>query len=60
MDFKTEAIADYVFTDASKLAAAMDQPYDFEALKTFRDKYIEVEPGHCTEQLADFIQSQIR
>ena len=60
MDFTREAIADYVFTDAEALAAAMDKTYDMEALKAFRDKYIEVEPGHCTEQQADFIQSQIR
>jgi CDP-ribitol ribitolphosphotransferase len=60
MDFSKEAIADYVFTDAKELAAAMDKPYDFDALKAFKDKYIEVEPGRCTEQLADFIQSQIR
>ena len=60
MKFGEEAIADYVFRDAGELAAAMEKPYDMEALKAFRDKYIEVEPGHCTEQLADFIQSQIR
>ena len=60
MDFSTEAISDYVFTDAAELAAAMEKPYDLEALKAFRNKYIEVEPGHCTEQFADFIQAQIR
>ena len=60
MDFAEEAIADYVFKDAAELAEALDKPYDIEALRAFRAKYIEVDTDNCTGQLADFIESQIR
>lgn len=57
MDFDSEAIGKYVFRDAAELAKSMAEPYDMEALRTFRDKYIEVNTENCTGQLADFIQS---
>ena len=65
MDFAPEAIAKYVYKDAAELAASMDRelaqdaedPYDLEALRTFRDKYIDVDKKNCTGQLADFIES---
>lgn len=55
MDFSKEAIAPYVFTDPAKLAAALDQPYDIEALLSFRNKYIDISTDNCTSQLADII-----
>lgn len=39
----------------TELAAMMVGEYDSEALKRFRDKYIEVPVDHCAERLADFI-----
>ena len=57
MDFDSEAIGKYVFRDAAELAKSMAEPYDMEALRSFRDKYIEVNTENCTGQLADFIQS---
>ena len=57
MDFDAEAIGKYVFRDAESLAKALGEPYDMEALRAFRDKYIEVDTENCTGQLADFIQS---
>ena len=65
MDFDAEAIGRYVYKDAAQLAAAMDReladdatdPYDMEALRAFRDKYIDVDTENCTGQLADFIES---
>lgn len=68
MDFASEAIGKYVFKDAAELAAAMDrqlaedsdEPYDMEALRAFRRKYIDVDTDNCTGQLADFIESLIR
>lgn len=60
IDLRSEAIGKYVFTDAAELAAALDsETYDIEALRTFRDKYIDVERENCTGQLADFIESQL-
>lgn len=57
MDFDAEAIGKYVYRDADELAAALSKPYDMEALRSFRDKYIEVDTDNCTGQLADFIES---
>ncbi len=55
MDFSAEPIGKYAFKDASDLAKALDDTYDFEALKDFENKYIEVD-GECTKALADFIE----
>ena len=57
MDFEKESIRDYVFTDAEKLADALEKPYDIDALRRFRDKYIDIDTENCTGQLADFIES---
>ena len=65
MDFDEEAIGKYVFRDAGSLAEAMNrqlaadsaEPYDMNALRAFRNKYIEVDTENCTGQLADFIES---
>ena len=80
IDFKSEPIAPYVFTDAGKLAEAVaaaadgkstaDGGYDMEALRAFRDRYIDIPTGpeankaagkaggdYCTAALADFIES---
>jgi CDP-ribitol ribitolphosphotransferase len=55
MDFSEESIAPYVFRDPAELAAALDRPYDMEALRSFRDKYIDIDTDNCTSQLADMI-----
>jgi len=35
---------------------AKGEPYDLDALRAFRDKYIDVDRENCTGQLADFIE----
>ena len=59
MDFSSEPIAPYVFTDPAKLAAALEQSYDKEALRAFRDRYIDIDTENCTAALADFIERLI-
>lgn len=81
IDFDSEPIAPYVFKDAKALARAVDAAcegdgqgkpgsasysgYDYEALRAFRDRYIDIDTGsdgyenHCTAALADFIESII-
>lgn len=61
-DFEAEPIAPYVFRDAASLAKAVDVcadegSYDFEALRAFRDRYIDIPTDNCTAALADFIIS---
>ena len=46
--------------DAGELAEMMNKPYDYAALKEFRDKYISVETKNCTHKLGDFIYGLTR
>ena len=60
IDFDSEPISPYVFRDASKLAkaidAAADGDYDVDALRAFRDRYIDIDTGNCTAALAEYIE----
>ena len=60
IDFYSEPISPYVFRDAGKLAnaiaSAADGDYDMEALRAFRDRYIDIDTGNCTAALADYIE----
>ena len=57
VDFDSEPIAPYVFRDAAALAEALGKDYDMDALRTFRDRYIDIDTDNCTARLADFIES---
>jgi CDP-ribitol ribitolphosphotransferase len=59
VNFDEEAIGKYAFRDAAELAKQLEEPYDMEALRAFRKKYIEVDTENCTGQLADFIEGLI-
>ena len=56
VDFSDEPIAPYVFSDAKALAEAMDEGYDLDALRAFRDRYIDIGTDNCTAALAGFIE----
>ena len=56
IDFAAEPVAPYVFGDAKALAAAMDEEYDMDALRAFRDRYIDTDTDNCTAALADLIE----
>lgn len=64
VDFDSEPIAPYIFRDAEALAAEIGKAdYDMNALRAFRDRYIDIDTGdgttenYCTAALADFILS---
>ncbi len=58
VDFSSEPIAPYVFSDAKEMAKAIDAgDYDLGALREFRDRYIDIDTNNCTAALADFIES---
>lgn len=59
VDFTKEPIGKYAFGSAEDLAASLEQPYDFEALSAFRNRYIDIDTDNCTSALADFIESLI-
>lgn len=58
IDFAGEPIAPYVFRDADLLAETISRDdYDLDALRAFRDRYIDINTDNCTAALADFIES---
>ncbi len=64
IDFESEPIAPYVFRDAKSLAESIDrecganaEAYDLDALRAFRDRYIDISTDNCTADLAEFILS---
>lgn len=60
IDFDSEPIAPVVFRTAGELASAMEEPYDLDALRRFRDRYIDIAADSCTARLADFIENLLR
>lgn len=60
MDFAEEPISGYVFKDARDLAGELEKPYDYDALRKFRERYIDVDTDNCTGQIADFIEDLIK
>jgi CDP-ribitol ribitolphosphotransferase len=57
IDFDSEPIAPYVFRDAKALAESIGKGYDPDALRAFRDRYIDINTDNCTADLAEFILS---
>lgn len=53
--YEEEAIGKYQFRDAGALVQAMEEPYDFAALHTFRQKFVDVDTEDCAGQMARFI-----
>jgi CDP-ribitol ribitolphosphotransferase len=59
VEYSREAVAPYQFRKASGLARALDEPYDFERLRAFSKKYIDIELGDTAGTMADFILERI-
>ena len=61
IDPEGEAISEFAAKKARKLKTMLSQieTYDIGALKEFRDKYIEIEPGKCREDMLKFIEGII-
>ena len=43
----------------NELLEKLEEKYDYAALKDFKDRYIEVEPGICTKKFVDFLMNLI-
>ena len=57
-DLRNEAIAPYVFSDGETITAAIDpESYDYNLLRTFRDRMISCPDTGNTERLAEFASS---
>ena len=54
-DFDNEPIGKYKANNASELVNLINQEYDYEVLKKFKEKYISVDTENCTKQIVEFI-----
>lgn len=60
IDLKREAIGSYVCDDEEILFAKLEEPYDREAVRQFKEKYFEISLENCTQELCHFIIGLIR
>ena len=59
-DFEKEPIGKYNAQTVDKLLDLINQDYDYNILKEFKEKYISVDTNNCTKQLVDFIVRLIK
>jgi len=52
LDFSQEEIGKYMAKTPEELIKLIEEPYDFNRLETFKNKYITINTSHCTKQLA--------
>ncbi len=50
-----EEIPEASATDGAGLSRLLAQPYDHDALRRFRDAYIDIETDRCTEKLGEYV-----
>ena len=50
-DFESEPIGKYKANNASELVSLLNQEYDYDVLKKFKEKYISVDTENCTKQI---------
>ena len=59
-NFETEKIGKYAVKTEEELLAKLEEDYEYETLKDFKDRYIEVEPGKCTEKFGNFVMELMK
>lgn len=59
-DFKTEKIGKYAVKTEEELLQKLEEEYDYDALKNFKERYIEVEPGNCTKKFGNFLMELMK
>lgn len=55
VDLTTEAIAEYVCNTETQLFEKISQPYRKDAIRAFKEKYLEIELDDCTKKICTFI-----
>lgn len=58
-DFESEPIGKYQTSDVENLIQLLEQDYDYNILKEFRDKYISIDTNDCTKKIVEFIMRLI-
>lgn len=59
-DFETEKIGKYAVKTEEELLQKLEEEYDYDALKNFKERYIEVEPGKCTKKFGNFLMELMK
>ena len=57
-NFEEEEIGRYQATQVNELLQKLEEDYDYNILKQFKDKYISVEKEECAKKIAKFIMGE--
>jgi len=60
IDLYQEAIAEYVTESSDRLAELLEEAYNFDLLKQYREKYIEVDLEDSSGQFADWLLDKMK
>lgn len=58
-DFENEKIGKYQTENVEELLALLDEEYDYEILREFKEKYISIDLNNVTENISKFIMELI-
>ena len=59
-DFENEPMGKYKANNVTELVKTMEQEYDYNILRDFKEKYISVDTNNCTKQIVEFIVRLIK
>ena len=59
-DFENEPMGKYKANNVTELIELMEQDYDYNILREFKEKYISVDTNNCTKQIVEFIVRLIK
>ena len=59
-DFENEPMGKYKANNVTELVKIMEQEYDYNILREFKEKYISVDTKNCTKQIVEFIVGLIK
>ena len=59
-DFENEPMGKYKANTVTELVELMEQDYDYNILRDFKEKYISVNTNNCTKQIVEFIVRLIK
>ncbi len=58
-DFENEPIGKYQTSKVEELVQLLEEDYDYNILKEFREKYISIDTNNCTKKIVEFIMRLI-
>ena len=60
VDFKEEAISEYVYEDAATLCKNLSNEYKDSAVQEFKEKFVEIETDDITKDIVTFVKNSMK